>query len=76
VLTIFWALSNDPDTCTPSLSHMLLLTHLSIVLGFKLPRPLEQTSAADEKVRSTAQEDAEDAKKSFANDASTGYVDE
>jgi len=55
---------------------MLLITHLSIVLGFKLPQPLEQTSAADEKVRSTAQEDAEDAKKSFANDASTGYVDE
>ena len=42
---------------------MLLLTHLSIVLGFKLPQPLEQTSAANEKVRSTAQEDAEDAKK-------------
>lgn len=72
MLIIFWALSNDPDTCIPSFSHTLLLTHCSIVLGFKLPRPLEQTSAAKEKVRSTAQEDAEDAKKSLANDARTG----
>jgi len=44
------------------LSHIWLLTHLSIVRGFKLPRPLEQTSAAEENVRSAAQDDAEVAK--------------
>ena len=46
----------------PSWSNTLLQPHLSIVRGFKLPRPLEQTSAAAEKVRSAAHDDAEQAK--------------
>jgi hypothetical protein len=33
-----------------------------MVRGFKLPLPLEQTSAAEEKVRSAAQDDADEAK--------------
>ena len=60
--TTVCALVKSPATLIPCFNHIWLLTHLSIVRGFKLPRPVEQTSAAEEKVRSTAHEDAEDAK--------------
>lgn len=49
----------SPDTGIPFLSHIRLLTHISIVLGSNLPQLLEHMSAAAENVLSAAQEDAE-----------------
>jgi len=59
---MLFGVEKSPDTGTPFLSHMWLLTHISMVLGSNLPRLVEQTSAADENVCLAVQEEAEVAK--------------
>lgn len=53
---LWHSLKSSPAIVTPSLDHIQLPTDRSTVAGFKAPRSRQHTSAAAEKVLSTAQE--------------------